>query len=201
MEELPPLVVRAYEAARRAGFPLSREEAGAGRASACLPGVGRFLGVLAAGCGGGRIGELGTGAGIGSAWMASAMPGDCALITAEIDERLAGVARQLLAAEPRVEVINGDAFRVMSERGPFDLLFADSGVRDAADFAELVGLLRVGGRIVMDDVTPELVLPEDSALRANDVKRRFFAGEPRLLSTEVVLPDLRNSLLVGTRTI
>ena len=37
-------------------------------------------------------------------------------------------------------------------------------------------------------------------LRAGDIKREFFSGEPRLVSTEVVLPDLHNSLLVGTRT-
>jgi hypothetical protein len=36
--------------------------------------------------------------------------------------------------------------------------------------------------------------------RAGDIKREFFSGEPRLVSTEVVLPDLHNSLLVGTRT-
>ncbi|MFY9670961.1 MAG: hypothetical protein WAK83_22050 [Trebonia sp.] len=36
--------------------------------------------------------------------------------------------------------------------------------------------------------------------RAGDIKREFFSGEPRLVSTEVVLPDLHNSPLVGTRT-
>ena len=153
--------------------------------------------MLAAGCA--RIGELGTGAGIGTAWMASAMPAGCTLVTAEIDERLAGVARELVAADPRVQVINGDAIAVMSGRGPFDLLFADSGVRDEAGFDALASLLRVGGRIVMDDLTPlRLLAPEPPPL-AGDLKRRFFAS-PRLVSAEVVLPDLENSLLVGTRT-
>jgi predicted O-methyltransferase YrrM len=128
------------------------------------------------------------------------MPADCVLITVEIDEPLARAARELLAEDSRVEVITGDAFRVIPSRGPFDLLFADSGVRDPADFALLVSLLRIGGRIVMDDVTPEDVLPPDSPLRADDIKRGFFTSEPRLTWTEVVLPDLRNSLLVGTRT-
>ena len=200
MEQFPPLVTRAQAAARQAGFPLTREEAGPGRPSACLPGVGRFLAVLAAGCMGGRIGELGTGAGIGAGWVASAMPADCVLITVEIDEPLARAARELLAADSRVEVITGDAFRLIPSRGPFDLLFADSGVRDPADFGVLVSLLRIGGRIVMDDVTPEHVLPPDSPLRADDIKRSFFTSEPGLTWTEVVLPDLRNSLLVGTRT-
>jgi predicted O-methyltransferase YrrM len=200
MEEFPPLVTRANILARQVGFPLTREEPGADRPSACLPAVGRFLAMLAAGCAGGRIGELGTGAGVGASWIASAMPADCLLITAEADGRLATAARGLLAGDPRVEVISGDAFDVMPARAPFDLLFADSGVRDQASFAALVGLLRIGGRIVMDDVTPGAVLPPDSPLRSDDMKRRFFSDEPRLVSAEVVLPDLQNSLLVGTRT-
>jgi predicted O-methyltransferase YrrM len=200
MEQFPPLVTRAQAVARQAGFPLTREQAGPDRPSACLPGVGRFLAVLAAGCAGGRIGELGTGAGIGAGWIASAMPADCTLVTVEIDEPLASAARELLAADARIEVITGDALRVIPGRGPFDLLFADSGVRAPADFAALVSLLRIGGRIVMDDVTPGQVLPPDSPLRADDIKRSFFSSEPRLAWTEVVLPDLRNSLLVGTRT-
>jgi hypothetical protein len=43
-------------------------------------------------------------------------------------------------------------------------------------------------------------LPADSPYRTGeDPKREFFFGDPRLVSTEVVLPDLRNTLLVGTR--
>jgi predicted O-methyltransferase YrrM len=199
MEELPPLVRQACTLARQIGFPLTRDEAGPGRPSACLPGVGRFLGVLAAGCRGGRIGEIGTGAGIGAAWMASAMPADCVLITAEIDPRLAAAASQLLAGDPRVEVLAGDAREVLAARAPFDLLFADGGWRDPAGLAALAGLVRLGGRVVMDDVTPSLARPPESPRPENDVKRQFFFGDPRLFSAEVVLPDLRNSLLVGTR--
>lgn len=151
MERLPSLVIRAQALARQAGFALTREEAGPGRPSACLPGV-------------------------------------------------ASAVRELFAADPRIEVVTGDALRVMPGRGPFDLLFADSGVRDRAGFGALVSSLRVSGRIVMDDVTPERALPPDSPLRAADIKREFFSGEPRLVWTEVVLPDLHNSLLVGTRT-
>ena len=194
MEELPPLVVRAQHAAGEVGMPLvGSSESGP---SACLPGVGRFLAVLAAGCVGGRIGEMGTGAGVGTAWMAGAMPADCHLITVELDERFAAAAHEVMVGDPRVEVICGDAWTVLSGRAPYDLLFADGGGNDAAG---LVDLLRVGGRLVMDDVTPVEVLPVDSPFRSEDPKRRFFSGEPRLVATEVVLPDLLNSLLVGTR--
>lgn len=201
MEEFPPLVVQANALARQVGFALTREEAGHDIAtpSCCLPGVGRLLGVLAAGCHGGRIGEIGTGVGVGSAWMSSSMPADCTLVTVEIDEQRAAHATKLLASDDRVRVLAGDARELMPACGPFDLLFADGGLPDPAEYASLVGLLRVGGQIVMDDVTPHEAPPGDSPLRAGDVKRAFFFGDPRLVSTEIVLPDLRNSLLIGTR--
>jgi len=183
---------------REVGFPLTREDAGPDRPSACLPGVGRFLAVLAAGCHGGRIGELGTGAGVGSAWLAGAMPSDCTLITAEIDESLADIARTVLSGDPRVDVITGDAATVLADQGPYCLLFADSGLRSAGQFSGLVSLLRPGGRIVMDDLVP-LGAPQRGSTEADAMKRGFFAGDSRLTWTEVVLPDLRNSLLVGTR--
>jgi predicted O-methyltransferase YrrM len=192
-DEFPPLVVRAQAAARRVGFPLSRQEGGAGP-SASLPGVGRFLAVLAAGCVGGTIGESGTGAGIGAAWLASAMPADCTLVTAEIDPELAAAARELLAPDPRVRVVTGDAIPALAAAAPFDLLFTDGG----GGGTDPVELLRIGGRIVKDDVTPLKLLPPDSPFRTGDPKRRFF-DDPRLVSTEVVLPDLEHSLLVGTR--
>jgi predicted O-methyltransferase YrrM len=196
MEEFPALVVQAHNAARRVGFALTREEARQAGPSASLSEVGRFLAMLAAGCAGGKIGELGTGTGIGAAWMASAMPQDCTLVTVEIDPDRAAAAREALAADPRIEVITGDSASALSARGPFDLLFADGG--SPGDVA-LVDLLRIGGRIVRDDVTPQQRLPPDSPFLEDDPKRRFFFDNPRLVSAEVVLPDLENSLLVGTR--
>jgi predicted O-methyltransferase YrrM len=195
----PELVEEAIALAGQEGFPLTRQEAASGQPSACLPDVGRFLAVLAAGCHGGTIAELGTGVGIGAAWLASSMPADCTLVTAELDPRLAEAAGRLLAGCPGVQVLAGDANAVLPQHGPFDLIFADSGIRDAAAFGALTDLLKPGGRIVMDDLTPVQALPAGSPLPASDTKRGLFAGEDRLTWTEVVLPDLANSLLVGTR--
>ncbi len=121
--------------------------------------------MLAAGCHGGTIAELGTGTGIGAAWIASAMPADCSLVTAELEPGRAAAAAKLLAADARVRVLAGDAHVVLAPHAPFDLIFADSGVRDPRAFGALTGMLRPGGRIVMDDVTPVLALPPDSPLR------------------------------------
>ena len=192
--QLPALVRQAQDLAVAEGFPLTKAAAAAGQASASLPGTGRFLAVLAARCAGATIAELGTGVGIGTAWLASSMPADCRLVTAEADERLAAAARRLFAADERVEVITGDVSE-LAGRGPFALLFADCGVRDQAAFDGWVSLLAPGGSIVMDDVTPRGRAP--IAPDTDDLKRSFFTS-PRLVSTEVVLPDHQNSLLVGS---
>jgi len=197
--DAPALVRQAWAVARRVGFPLTRDDPGHGRGSASLPGTGRFLAVLAAGCTGGRIAELGTGVGIGTAWMSDAMPADCTLVTAEIDPARAAAAAGLLSSDPRVRVLVGDASAVLAPFAPFDLIFCDGGLREMAGFRALVDWLTPGGRIVMDDVTPVKALSPDSALLQADPKRQMFAAEERLTWTEVVLPDLENSLLVGTR--
>ena len=201
MVEFPPLVIQANALARQVGFALTREEAGPDSSvpSCCLPGVGRILAVLAAGCHAGRIGEIGTGVGVGSAWMASSMPADCTLVTVEIDEARAAHASRLLARDGRIRVLVGDARELITSYAPFDLLFADGARPEHMAYSSLVGLVRVGGQLVMDDVTAVDALPADSPLPTSDVKRAFFFGHPQLLATEIVLPDLHNSLLIGTR--
>ena len=63
--DVPGGVQTAAKAATKAGFPLS-----------CDPGVGRLLGVLAAGVPPhGAILELGTGAGVGLAWIVAGLVG------------------------------------------------------------------------------------------------------------------------------
>jgi len=194
----PALVSRATAAARQLGFPLTRAEAGPGEPSSSLPGTGRFLAMLAAGCHGGTIAELGTGAGIGAAWISSAMPADCRLVTAELDASLAAAAAELLASDPRILVLAGDAADLLPQHAPFDVLFADCGVRDAVTFGRLTALLRPGGRIVIDDVVPARARGGNDS-GSSRIKRDLFAGASGLAWTEVVLPDLENSLLVGTR--
>jgi predicted O-methyltransferase YrrM len=117
----------------------------------------------------------------------------------ELRVRPASPRSGLLAADDRVTVLSGDARALLGPHAPFDLLFADGGWRDPDGLGTLVGLIRVGGQLVMDDVTPLRRLPPESPLRSGDVKRELFFGDARLCSVEVVLPDLENSLLVGTR--
>ena len=86
---VPPLVVRAVVLANELGFEYS-----------CLPEQGRLLRVLAAGRSAGRIGETGTGCGVGLAWMVSGASPDTTLVSVERDEERAARATALFATIP-----------------------------------------------------------------------------------------------------
>ncbi|WP_369388994.1 hypothetical protein AB5J72_16395 [Streptomyces sp. CG1] len=83
MTELPPLVRDALTAARLHRFPYS-----------CRPEQGRLLSVLAGGARG-RIGETGTGLGVGLAWLTSGAAPGVRLYSVERDPERA----RALAAE------------------------------------------------------------------------------------------------------
>src|SRR3978361_2192369 len=108
LTDLPPLVERAVDLARRLGF-----------ANSCRPEHGRLLHALAAGAG--TIGETGTGCGVGLAWLASGARPRTRLASVEIDTE-----RSRFAALPRLGVRPGD-WREIYRAAPFDLLVLDGG--------------------------------------------------------------------------
>jgi predicted O-methyltransferase YrrM len=197
MREPPPRVARAADVARTEGFDPDQHGPGPTR---CSDHTGRLLGLLVAARLGGRFVEIGTGTGYAAAWMVSAMDASSTLVTIEIDPTRAAVAADLLAGDPRVTVAVGDAGDVIEDLVDLDVLFVDGGRygREPERFRSLIGRLRVGGAIVVDDVTPVGALPPDSPYRTHDPKREAFASED-LWTTEVVNPDLSTSTLVGVR--
>jgi predicted O-methyltransferase YrrM len=160
----PPLVGRALALAESLGF-----------ARSCSRGTGRLLHVLAARRGLARVGEIGTGTGVGAAWMVSALPPQTPFVTVELDPLRARAAAELLADDPNVRVLAGDWQELLPPEAPFDLLFVDGGKAKAA--AETVGLLAPGGTAVVDDLTPGRTGP--------DPVRELWLGHPGLASVEV----------------
>src|SRR5207245_7638558 len=79
----PPLLGRALELARELGFERSS-----------LPEVGRLLRALASGRF--RIAEIGTGTGVGAAWIADALAPGAVFVTVEADPERAEAAARLL---------------------------------------------------------------------------------------------------------
>jgi len=174
----PPLVRRAERLAQELAFDGS-----------CTPEIGRLLHVLAAQRGRGRVGEIGTGVGVGSAWIAAALRPGVPLYTVEADAALAAAARELFADDSDVHVLNGDR-RELDAEAPFDLLFVDATAAKADP--ETVGLLAPGGTAVLDDLTPGYSDP--------DPVRELWLGHPALAAVEVaVAPELAVILAVRVR--
>lgn len=140
---MPPLVARAREAALELGFERS-----------CRDEDGALLHVLAARRGIERVAEIGTGSGVGTAWLASALPPGVPLFTAEADADLAHAAAALFADDPDVHVLRGDWREVLSPPAPFDLLVIGGG--HAKDDPEgVLGLAAPGATLVMNDFSAD----------------------------------------------
>lgn len=143
--------------------------------------------MLAAAQPGGRIGEIGSGAGVGAAWLASGLGGGAKLDTAETDPALARAAEIQFADRADVQVVASDCRHEFVSHGPFDLLFADGGNCTGPDAAAaLANLVSLGGLVVVDDLTPEKLWPP-SWRGKPDPKRELAFRSGHFNSVEVLV--------------
>jgi predicted O-methyltransferase YrrM len=159
----PELVVRAQALAAAHAFTDS-----------CTDEVGRLLRILARRAR--RVGEIGSGYGVGAAWLASGLGPGAELITIELNAARASAVKVLLADQRAVRVRQGDWHELLDEP-PFDLLFADGGEakRHGEDVLRAVA---PGGLVLLDDLTPGRSMDGDPV-------REFWLGRPDLLATEL----------------
>lgn len=164
----------------------------------CSLEVGRLLRTLAASRPGGCLAELGTGTGVGAAWLLAGMDDTARLTTAELDPGRAKVARRVLGDDPRAEVLAGD-WRKAIPHGPFDLLFSDCAPskRETESLEVLVDALRPGGMLVLDNFSPPAHLPE--GLHAGDPEREALWNYPGLICTEVAVSAGERIILAARR--
>ncbi|KUN73383.1 hypothetical protein AQJ46_09270 [Streptomyces canus] len=186
---LPPLVDSAVELAASLGFDHS-----------CAPEQGQLLSVLARGWRGGRIGETGTGCGVGLAWMVEASDPTTSFVSIELDEERASAAAELFSDHAHVRVEHGD-WRELVEHGPFDLLVLDGGGKGKDPSVDspldpAAGWLAVGGTVVLDDFTPA----DSPGAAEHDAARRHWLDHPLLHATEIRLsPTLATIVAVRIR--
>ncbi|MEO6995144.1 MAG: O-methyltransferase [Lacunisphaera sp.] len=166
------------------------DQALAANAAAGLPAIdvsplqGKFLYILAKLIGARRILEIGTLGGYSTISLARALPVDGCLVSLELEEKHARVARSNIAAAglaDRVEVKVGPALdslvRLSLDRThPFDLVFIDADkVNTLAYFEHAIGLCRSGAMIIADNVVRQGQITE---AKSEDVSvqgmRRFI---------------------------
>jgi predicted O-methyltransferase YrrM len=103
------------------------------------------------------------------------------VVTVERDPERAAVARERLVGIPNVELIEGDAFEQLRDRGPFGLVFVDGGLRPVTEEKreEILALVESGGILVKDDLTPGRPVDGDDV-------REFLLRDPRLAAAEIL---------------
>ena len=169
-----PVLDNALRRSREAGLPEIQ----------IPPSEGKLLQLLAGISGARRILEIGTLGGYSTIHLARALPADGRLISLELDERHARVARENIAEagfSVKVEVRVGDARELLSamvEEGgqPFDLVFIDADKGGYPEYLErAIRLSRPGSIILADNVIRggAVLNPRDESAR---VIREFNEG-------------------------
>ncbi len=128
---------------------------------ACEPEVGGLLATLAAGKPGARVLEIGTGTGVGTAWLLSGLDAAGHLISLDQDERVQAVAHRHLGRDARLTIVtmDGGAWLEANSTERFDLIFADSWPGKFTHLDLALGLLARGGFYVVDDLKPQPTWP------------------------------------------
>jgi demethylmenaquinone methyltransferase/2-methoxy-6-polyprenyl-1,4-benzoquinol methylase len=172
---LPPLVAAATSRAGAASFLFS-----------CGPAAGRLLAVLAAHLPpGARVLELGTGAGVGTAWIVSGLlpRTDVTVVTVEQDPQRAALAAQ--GDWPGfVDLRVADALAVLAGGGTFDLIFADAEGGKWEGLDRTIAALGPHGLLVVDDMTPAPGWTSEQHTRQDRVRRTLLTS-PLLTTVEL----------------
>jgi len=120
---------------------------------------GRFLQVLVRACGAKKAVEIGTLGGYSGIWIARGMNDDGKLITLEIDEYHADIAREHFlraGVSEKIEIRVGDAhdsLKAMSNEGPFDFVFIDADKTGYSSYFEwALSNIRIGGIITAHNI-------------------------------------------------
>jgi len=152
----------------------------------CEDQVGRLLAVLACAVpSGGRILEIGTGAGVGTAWIAAGLGErtDIEVVSVEIDAGLSDAVRRW-PWPAYVRIVTADALEALGTLGTFNLVFADAAPIKYGHIESVLKALCPGGLLILDDLrvgkrTDEVQRAEKDALRSK------LLGHPEVQAVEI----------------
>lgn len=142
-----------------------RDTEAMGFAMASEPKTGSLLRALAASKPKGNFLELGTGTGIGTAWLLAGMDRESRLVTVDVDARVVQIAQRHLGHDARVTFELMDAAELLqrSTPGEFDFIYADALPGKFTHLDRALALLGSGGIYFIDDLLPQPSWPEGHA--------------------------------------
>lgn len=158
----------------------------------------RLLELLVLASGAERVLEIGTFTGVGAISLAAALPAGGRVISLEVDDEMAAVARRHIAASPhadRIEVIVGPALQTLADlEGPFDLVWIDAAKEEYPDYYEAVlPKLSPRGVIAADNLFRAGAVLDPEADDAGTVAMREFARQvqedPRVHNVLLTIGD------------
>jgi caffeoyl-CoA O-methyltransferase len=146
--------------------------------------------------------EIGMFTGYSALCFAEALPADGTVLTCEIDEESAALARQYFARSPigrKIEIRMGPALDTMRGlKGPFDLIFIDADKINYVNYyRRALDLLSPQGVILIDNVlwdgdVLKQPAPDDKTAAIQELNR-VVAADPRVTA---VLVTVRDGVLV-----
>lgn len=171
----PPALPAIQADTARLGFSMASE-----------PKTGALLAALAATKPGGRLLEIGTGTGIGTAWLLSGMDASARLDTIDTDRAVVEVARRHLGHDGRVAFRHEDgaAFLARADPDTYDVVYADAWPGKFTDLDAALGCLRQGGIYVIDDLLPQANWPDGHAAKV-DALVADLGARPGFVTVEV----------------
>ena len=160
----PAVLKPLQHAAKNAGFDMMSD-----------PLTGNLLATLAASKPGGRLLELGTGVGLGTAWLLSGMDDKARLETVEMNPDLTAIAKEHLGSDERLEIYTEDGLEFLKrvQGQTYDLIFADTwpGKLEHPELA--LNLVAPGGLYIVDDMQDMISLPESVPGIDDEVLRKI----------------------------
>jgi len=172
---IPRIVREAHLRAKNAGDVRSSEDA-----------VGWLLATLAGALPrGGRVLEIGTGCGVGLAWIVTGISGrdDVSVVSVEADAHAFQVTRDYMWPEC-VSILNEDILPLYDRLGQFDLVFADAAAGKWEGLDKTIQAMAPGGFLLLDDMAPDRWrLANERA--ANEHVLSVLCADSRLVCTEL----------------
>ncbi|MGH7261197.1 MAG: O-methyltransferase [Nitrospiraceae bacterium] len=163
---------------------------------------GAFLKMMVRLVGARRVLEIGMFTGYSALCFAEALPADGRVITCEIDEKPAALARRYFAKSShggKIEIKLGPALETLrGVPGPFDLIFIDADktnylhyYRRALELVSATGAILIDNVLWSGDVLEQP--PPDQSTAAIQELNRVVASDPRV---DAVLVTIRDGVLV-----